>query len=215
MNEAAPIAATTPFPSMRPGPCPPWAARSVCCWSISAPPTAPMPRRAPLSQGIPLRSARDREPGLCWQLALNGVILPIRPRRKARDYDKIWNQEQERMPAQDHHPRAGRKARPPCSRRAGRTSWSTGRCATAIPRSRRGSPIWWRAAATASSSSRSIRNTAPRPRRRWATRCFACSRRMRFQPALRIAAALLRRPRLYRGARLHHRCGDRAARFQA
>jgi len=29
--------------------------------------------------------------GALWQLALNGVILPIRPRRKARDYAKIWN----------------------------------------------------------------------------------------------------------------------------
>ena len=29
--------------------------------------------------------------GLLWKLALNGVILRIRPRRKARDYLKIWN----------------------------------------------------------------------------------------------------------------------------
>ncbi len=29
--------------------------------------------------------------GLFWKLALNGVILRIRPRRKARDYLKIWN----------------------------------------------------------------------------------------------------------------------------
>jgi Protoheme ferro-lyase (ferrochelatase) len=29
---------------------------------------------------------------------LNGVILPIRPRRKARDYKKIWNEEQNESP---------------------------------------------------------------------------------------------------------------------
>jgi len=29
--------------------------------------------------------------GLFWKLALNGVILQIRPRRKAVDYRKIWN----------------------------------------------------------------------------------------------------------------------------
>jgi ferrochelatase len=29
--------------------------------------------------------------GLFWKLTLNGVILRIRPRRKARDYLKIWN----------------------------------------------------------------------------------------------------------------------------
>jgi len=29
--------------------------------------------------------------GLLWKLILNGVILPIRSRRKARDYKRIWN----------------------------------------------------------------------------------------------------------------------------
>jgi len=29
--------------------------------------------------------------GLLWKLILNGVILQIRPRRKAKDYAKIWN----------------------------------------------------------------------------------------------------------------------------
>src|SRR5918999_6551384 len=31
--------------------------------------------------------------GLVWQAVLNGVILPIRPRIKAKDYQKIWNVE--------------------------------------------------------------------------------------------------------------------------
>src|SRR5271155_5976682 len=36
--------------------------------------------------------------GLLWKLALNGVILRIRPRRKARDYLKIWNTEKNESP---------------------------------------------------------------------------------------------------------------------
>jgi ferrochelatase len=36
--------------------------------------------------------------GVLWKLALNGVILRIRPRRKARDYQKIWNTENNESP---------------------------------------------------------------------------------------------------------------------
>src|ERR1700761_3911081 len=36
--------------------------------------------------------------GLFWKLALNGVILRLRPRRKARDYRKIWNIEKNESP---------------------------------------------------------------------------------------------------------------------
>ena len=36
--------------------------------------------------------------GLYWKLVLNGVILRIRPRRKARDYRKIWNTEKNESP---------------------------------------------------------------------------------------------------------------------
>jgi ferrochelatase len=35
---------------------------------------------------------------LWWKLLLNGVILPLRSRRKARDYEKIWNREQDESP---------------------------------------------------------------------------------------------------------------------
>jgi protoporphyrin/coproporphyrin ferrochelatase len=35
---------------------------------------------------------------LVWKLLLNGLILPIRSRRKARDYQKIWNQEKNESP---------------------------------------------------------------------------------------------------------------------
>jgi ferrochelatase len=36
--------------------------------------------------------------GLLWKLALNGVILRTRPRRKARDYLKIWNTDKNESP---------------------------------------------------------------------------------------------------------------------
>ncbi|HEY0218462.1 MAG TPA: ferrochelatase [Afipia sp.] len=36
--------------------------------------------------------------GLLWQLILNGVVLRIRPARKAKDYLKIWNNEQNESP---------------------------------------------------------------------------------------------------------------------
>lgn len=35
---------------------------------------------------------------LLWKLALNGVVLPIRSRRRARDYQKIWNREKDESP---------------------------------------------------------------------------------------------------------------------
>jgi len=36
--------------------------------------------------------------GLLWKLFLNGVILPIRSRRKARDYKRIWNTDKNESP---------------------------------------------------------------------------------------------------------------------
>src|ERR1700704_5462008 len=36
--------------------------------------------------------------GLRWKLILNGIILRVRPARKARDYQKIWNTERDESP---------------------------------------------------------------------------------------------------------------------
>ena len=36
--------------------------------------------------------------GLVWKLVLNGIILQVRPRRKAHDYKKIWNNERNESP---------------------------------------------------------------------------------------------------------------------
>ena len=38
------------------------------------------------------------ESGLVWQFILNGIILRFRPRRKGRDYEKIWNREKDESP---------------------------------------------------------------------------------------------------------------------
>jgi ferrochelatase len=35
---------------------------------------------------------------LLWKTALNGAILPIRSRRRARDYEKIWNRDKDESP---------------------------------------------------------------------------------------------------------------------
>jgi len=35
---------------------------------------------------------------LVWKLVLNGIILPLRSRRRARDYEKIWNRERNESP---------------------------------------------------------------------------------------------------------------------
>ncbi len=35
---------------------------------------------------------------LLWKFVLNGIILPLRSRRKARDYRKIWNNEKDESP---------------------------------------------------------------------------------------------------------------------
>ena len=35
---------------------------------------------------------------LLWKFVLHGIILPLRSRRKARDYRKIWNHEQNELP---------------------------------------------------------------------------------------------------------------------
>jgi len=35
---------------------------------------------------------------LFWKMTLNGIILPLRSRRRARDYQKIWNKEKDESP---------------------------------------------------------------------------------------------------------------------
>ena len=161
---------------------------------------------APLSQGIPLRSAGDREPGP----AVAARAQRRHPADPAAAQGARLRQDlepgAERDPRSRPSPARRRRSSAPRSRRAGRTSWSTGRCATAIPRSRRGSRDLVGARLRAHPGrSRSIRNTAPRPRRRWATRCFACSSACASSRRCASRRPITTTPRLYRGARVHHR----------
>lgn len=38
------------------------------------------------------------EDTMLWKFVLNAIILPARPRRKGRDYEKIWNREKDESP---------------------------------------------------------------------------------------------------------------------
>ena len=109
------------------------------------------------------------------------------PRPKGKDYDKIWNKERDEGPLKTIT-RAQAEKLPAALADDG--SSSTGPCATAIRRSRRASQACRTRAATASCWCRSIRNTPPPPPPRPATSLSALMR-MRWQPAVRVAPALL------------------------
>ena len=85
-----------------------------------------------------------------WKMLLNGVILPLRSRRKARDYQKIWNNEKTSHRLRPS-PARRRRNSPAFSSRSGSTSSSTGRCVMPIRRLPPGLRDWSSAAATASS----------------------------------------------------------------
>ena len=75
--------------------------------------------------------------GLRWKVLLNGIILRVRPGRKARDYQKIWNVEKNESPLKTITRSQAEKlaAISPITP----MSSSTGRCATATRRSARAS----------------------------------------------------------------------------
>ena len=110
--------------------------------------------------------------GRLWRFVLNWLILPFRPRRKARDYAKIWNKERNESPIKTITRSQAEKLASiiePLGKHI-IVDWAM----------RYGNPSiasrwrrWWRAAASASWSCRSIRNMRPRPPRPCATRCSA------------------------------------------
>jgi len=53
--------------------------------------------RAYLKEFLTDRRVIEKD-SLFWKLALNGIILPIRSWRRARDYQKIWNREKNESP---------------------------------------------------------------------------------------------------------------------
>jgi ferrochelatase len=62
-------------------------------------PDAPTPAavRRYLKEFLTDRRVIERD-SLFWKMILNGVILNVRPRRKARDYSDIWNREKNESP---------------------------------------------------------------------------------------------------------------------
>ncbi|HVD84700.1 MAG TPA: ferrochelatase, partial [Bradyrhizobium sp.] len=99
MNEAAPISAATAVPAYVPGPVRVEGGKiGVLLVNLGTPDGADAPSvRRYLKEFLSDPRVIENQ-GVLWQLVLNGVILPIRPRRKARDYAKIWNQEKNESP---------------------------------------------------------------------------------------------------------------------
>jgi ferrochelatase len=100
MNDAAPIAAASAVPVYAPGPAPAAAGGKVgvLLVNLGTPDGADAASvRRYLKEFLSDPRVIENQ-GVIWQLVLNGVILPIRPRRKARDYAKIWNHEKNESP---------------------------------------------------------------------------------------------------------------------
>ena len=135
-----------------------------------------------------------------WWLDPQSIILSVRPRRKGARLRQDLEPGAQRIAADDHHARRRRKSSRPCCSGSSRRSWSTGRCATAIRRSRR--------------ASIALQDAGLRPHPDRAALSAICRRddRDRLRQGVPVAdgdaraagdprgAALLRRPGLYRGA---------------
>jgi len=96
MNETLPIAEA---PALATDTAPPAAGRiGVLLVNLGTPDAADAPAvRRYLKEFLTDPRVIENQ-GPLWKLVLNGVILRIRPRRKARDYAKIWNQEKNESP---------------------------------------------------------------------------------------------------------------------
>jgi protoporphyrin/coproporphyrin ferrochelatase len=98
MNEAFPIAAAADAGrSAEPAPVAPTKI-GVLLVNLGTPDAADAPGvRRYLKEFLSDRRVIENQ-GAVWKLVLNGVILPIRPRLKARAYRKIWNVERNESP---------------------------------------------------------------------------------------------------------------------
>lgn len=98
MNEATPIVPAAPLELPAGTPAADPAGIGILLVNLGTPDAAtPAAVRAYLREFLSdPRVIEDQ--GLRWQLILRGLILPLRPRRKAHDYQKIWNKEQNESP---------------------------------------------------------------------------------------------------------------------
>jgi protoporphyrin/coproporphyrin ferrochelatase len=98
MNEASPIASTAAAPLHEPRAATPAHKIGVLLLNLGTPeaPDAASVRRY-LKEFLSDPRVIENQ-GPIWKLVLNGIILPVRPRRKAHDYEKIWNREKNESP---------------------------------------------------------------------------------------------------------------------
>jgi len=95
MNEALPV---DPATATELAPAPATAPVGVLLVNLGTPDAADAPAvRRYLKEFLSDPRVIENQ-GVVWQLVLNGIILPIRPRIKARDYQKIWNVERNESP---------------------------------------------------------------------------------------------------------------------
>src|SRR5215831_16418806 len=95
MSETAALAAVSPAPSS-PDPAP--AGIGVLLVNLGTPEATDAESvRRYLKEFLADKRVIE-ENGLLWKIVLNGFILRFRPRRKGKDYDKIWNREKNESP---------------------------------------------------------------------------------------------------------------------
>jgi len=126
------------------------------------------------------------EDTILWKFVLNAIILPMRPRRKGRDYEKIWNRERNESPLKTITRSQAHKLSAALARRGKRVAvnWAM----------RYGNPsIRSRLAALAAQGCERILVVPLYPQYAAATSATVCDEvfralmTMRWQPALRIA----------------------------
>ncbi len=129
------------------------------------------------------------------------VILTTRPGRKGRDYDTIWNRERNEGPLKTITRGQAEELAAQLRDGPATASQSTGPCATASPR------YATRIQALLDEGCDRILLVPLYPQYAAATSATACDQafralmEMRWQPSVRVVAALSRRPGLYRRAR--------------
>ena len=187
MNEALPVAEASAA-KLAPEAAPPVAAGKigVLLVNLGTPDAADAPAvRRYLKEFLTDPRVIENQ-GPLWSIVLNGIILRTRPRRKARDYRKIWNQERNESPLKTITRAQAEKLAARSSLWA-RTSSSTGRCATAIRRSHRGSRSSLLAAASGCWCIPLYPQYCAATTATVGDEVFRALARMRFQPAVRIA----------------------------
>jgi protoporphyrin/coproporphyrin ferrochelatase len=98
MNETLPIAEATEIAATPPAAAAPVATIGVLIVNLGTPDAADADSvRRYLKEFLSDPRVIENQ-GLAWKAILNGAILRFRPRRKARDYAKIWNRETNESP---------------------------------------------------------------------------------------------------------------------